>query len=96
MDCKIPVILAYAMAAYALASMLYIFTTMFTQIGAPLSDKISKDPELKKIREKSTRERGMIFFYSFFISVVFLYFVKPFHNCHNLSNAQELFLSNTI
>ncbi len=96
MDCKIPVMLAYAMAAYALASMMYIFTTIFTQTGTPLADKINRDPELKKIRADSKRERGMIFFVSFFISIVFLYFVKPFHNCHNLNNAQELFLTNTI
>lgn len=96
MDCKIPVMLAYSMAAYALASMLYIFTTIFTQTGTPLADRINQDPELRKIRAKSKRDRGMIFFVSFYIAVLFLYFVKPFHGCDNLSNAQELFLSNTI
>jgi hypothetical protein len=96
MECKIPVLLAYVMAAYALSSMLYIFTTMFTQTGTPLSDRINNDPELKKIREESKRDRGKIFFISFYISCVFLYFVKPFHGCHNLGNSQELFLTNTF
>jgi O-antigen/teichoic acid export membrane protein len=96
MNCKIPVILAYAMAAYSISSMLYIFTTIFTQTGTPLSDKINKDPELKKIREKSKHDRGMIFFCSFLIAVIFLYFVKPFHSCYDFSNNQELFLTNTF
>lgn len=96
MNCKIPVILAYIMSAYSLTSVLYIFTTLFTQIGTPLADRISNDPELKKIKEKSNNERGMIFLISFFIAIIFLYFVKPFNKCDNLSNIQDIFLSNTI
>lgn len=96
MECKIPVLLAYCMACYALASLLYIFVTRFTNIGTPLKDKINADPELKKIRDKARKERGMIFFVSFYVALVFLYIVRPFNKCDNLENVQELFLSNTI
>ena len=58
MNCKIPVILAYAMAAYSISSMLYIFTTIFTQTGTPLSDKINKDPELKKLEKNQNMIEG--------------------------------------
>lgn len=96
MECKIPVLLAYFMACYTIASFLYIFTTRFINIGTPLKDKINSDPELKKIRDKARKERGMIFFVSFYAAFVFLYIVRPFSSCDNLENIQELILTNTI
>lgn len=96
MDCRIPVILAYAMAAYTLSSFLYLFTTNFTNTGTPIADEINKNPELKKLQAKSRKDRGIIFFFSICISAIFLSFVKPFHGCYNFNNNQEIFLSNTI
>jgi hypothetical protein len=92
MDCKVPVILAYIMACYALASLLYLLITFFGNVGTPLKDAINADEKLRKIREDARNIRGKIFLFSFIIVALLLFFFQPFKTCDNLS-VNDLFLT---
>lgn len=76
-NCKVPIYLAYVMAAYSLASLIYIVSTR--SIGTPLRD--SYTDEQLQIKKESSYIRGKIFYYSLFIAIIILYMIKPFHNC---------------
>ena len=78
-NCNVPIYLAYIMAIYSLASIIYIVSSR--SIGTPLRDSYTK--EQLDIKKDSSYTRGKIFYYSLFIAIVILYMVKPFHNCLN-------------
>lgn len=93
MECKIPLIMAYAMGGYGLASILYLVITIFTNIGTPLKDAINKNPTLKKIREQSRKKRAEIFLLSVGIAVLFLALTQPFKLCEEINQYQDIFIS---
>ena len=76
-NCKIPVYLAYAMATYTLASLLYLMLTR--NIGTPLRDSYTN--EQLQIKHESAYIRSKIFYTSLGISMVILLLIKPFHKC---------------
>ena len=76
-SCKVPIYLAYAMAAYSLASLFYMVSTR--NVGTPLKDSYSK--EQLTIKYKSKKVRGNIFYMSLLAAIVILFLVKPFHKC---------------
>jgi len=78
-NCQVPIYLAYVMAAYSLASLIYIVASR--NIGTPLRDSYTE--EQLEIKKESSYQRGKIFYVSLFISIGFLYMVKPFHKCLN-------------
>ena len=79
--CFVPYYLAYAMAAYTMASILYISFTR--NIGTPLKDSYTK--EQLAIKKKSASKRRKIFYTSLLGAVILLIVTKPFHKCMNIS-----------
>ena len=45
MDCKIPLILAYGMSGYALASISYLAITKLGNVGTPFRDELERNLE---------------------------------------------------
>ena len=78
-NCKVPIYLAYFMAAYSLASLFYIIASR--NIGTPLRDSYTN--EQLEIKKDSSYKRGRIFYISLFIAITLLYSIKPFHQCLN-------------
>ena len=76
-SCKVPIYLAYVMAAYSLASLFYMISTR--NIGTPLRDSYSEEQLI--IKKESAQERGRIFYTSVAVAVIILFVVKPFHKC---------------
>ena len=76
-SCKVPIYLAYVMAAYSLASLFYFVSTR--NIGTPLRDSYSEEQLL--IKKESSQTRGKIFYTSVTIAIIILFVVKPFHKC---------------
>jgi len=75
--CLISKYLAYGMLAYTFASIFYLLLTR--NIGTPFRDSLtSKQLEIKKAASKL---RGYIFCKGLIISIILIYFFKPFETC---------------
>lgn len=77
MNCKISIILAYAMAAYCLASGYYLIFSRFA--GTPFRNSLSV--QQIKIKRQSAGKRKNIFIQGIILASIILYFLKPFSNC---------------
>lgn len=76
--CTIHTILAYIMAVYFIASIVYIVATQF--VGTPFSDSLTEEQE--KIKKKSARKRGLIFLIGICIGIVLCVYFHPFKKCN--------------
>jgi len=77
MNCRVPVILAYAMTIYTLASLYYIVTTR--NVGTPFYDTLSE--EQIKVKNESSQVRKRIFYTGLVVSTIVMLVVKPFSKC---------------
>ena len=96
MDCKIPLILAYGMSGYALASISYLAITKYGNIGTPFKDALETYPELKDIRNKSKRKRAKIFLLSIVLAIIIIITLKPFKECNaikSVNDVQDIFVT---
>jgi len=75
--CKVQTWLAYAMAAYALASLYYAVRTR--TVGTPFNDSLS--PQQLAIKEASSDLRRSIFFQGVLGAILLLAFLQPFAQC---------------
>ena len=80
-NCKIPVIFAYILSAYFITSIIYLIVSRW--LGSPFKDELNKPEykDLKRIKETSARNRGILFWSGIIVSAVILYIWKPFQNC---------------
>tara|TARA_B110000438_G_C15634178_1_gene572326 strand:+ start:33 stop:287 length:255 start_codon:yes stop_codon:yes gene_type:complete len=80
-DCKVPVIFAYILTAYFITSIIYLIVSRW--LGTPFKDELNKPDykNLKSIKEKSARNRGILFWSGIIASVIILYIWRPFQNC---------------
>ena len=69
--------LAYAMAAYSLASVYYLLRTR--TVGTPFNDSLT--PKQLKIKDASAATRRSIFIQGVVGGAVILFFLKPFNKC---------------
>tara|TARA_B100001287_G_C22619570_1_gene499323 strand:+ start:90 stop:335 length:246 start_codon:yes stop_codon:yes gene_type:complete len=76
-SCKIPIVLAYMMSIYVIASIYYIIRSR--RAGTPFYDSLT--PAQHIIKEKSVKVRKGIFFEGIMVSVLLLMFLKPFKKC---------------
>ena len=76
-SCETPIFLAYFMAAYLMASILYLALT--ANIGTPFKDSLSL--EQLKIKRAASKKRSRVFLISFILSGVLLVMSKPFKEC---------------
>ena len=75
--CTVPVVLAYLMGAYILASAGYLLFT--AQMGTPFKNSLSE--EQRVLKKQSTGRRGAVFGLSFAVALVFLIYWGPFKKC---------------
>ncbi len=75
--CKVPVILAYMMTVYTLASLYYIIVA--GSIGTPFKDSLTSDQN--KIKADSARVRSLIFSRGVVISAVIVILLRPYELC---------------
>ena len=95
MDCKIPLILAYGMSGYALASISYLAITKFGNIGTPFKDALKEYPKLKNIKNESKRKRAKIFLLSIVLAIIIIIILKPFQECDaikSIDDVQDIFV----
>jgi len=76
-NCTISVYLAYGMAAYVIASIYYLITTMY--VGTPFKDSLTA--KQMAIKTKSAGVRRNIFYQGIAAAIVGLAIFKPFHKC---------------
>ncbi len=76
-NCKIAIWLAYAMSAYCLASIFYLIGTRW--VGTPFKDSLT--PQQIEEKNKSSKTRYMVFFGGIALSILILYYFKPFQSC---------------
>tara|TARA_B100000902_G_C26769209_1_gene649509 strand:- start:140 stop:487 length:348 start_codon:yes stop_codon:yes gene_type:complete len=84
--CKVPTLLAYAACAYIIATFYYIYETR--NIGTPFKDSLTK--KQKKIKKKSAKKRGGIFYKGLAIGAAIMFFLQPFNKCSNDSDIIEM------
>ena len=77
--CKLHNLLAYAMAAYCLASVYYFVRSR--SVGTPFADSLTSEQEI--IKEHSASVRKSIFIEGVFLAGVYLAFAKPFQSCQS-------------
>jgi len=82
MNCKLPIILAYFMAIYQTASILYLLITNCGNVGTPFKDALEKHPELKEIKKKSVDTRRSIYLSSLTLACLLFAILRPFEECH--------------
>lgn len=77
MNCKVPIILAYAMSVYTLASLYYIIISR--NVGTPFNDSLNEDQ--RKIKQESANVRRKIFYTGIVLSISLMVLVRPFSKC---------------
>lgn len=75
--CTVPVVLAYLMSAYIVASAGYLLFTV--RMGTPFKDSLS--PQQREVKRKSAGRRGAVFGLSFAVALVVLIYWGPFEKC---------------
>lgn len=75
--CETPLMLAYFMAAYLMASIAYLALT--ATIGTPFNDSLTERQRM--IKKESSRRRSRIFIMSFIVSAILLVMAQPFKQC---------------
>lgn len=75
--CTVPVVLAYLMSAYIVASAGYLLFT--ARMGTPFRDSLS--PQQREVKRKSAGRRGAVFGLSFAVALVVLIYWGPFEKC---------------
>ena len=90
MDCKIPLILAYGMSGYALASISYLAITKLGNVGTPFRDELEKYPNLKQIKNESRQKRAKIFLISIILSIILILILKPFQECDVINSIDDV------
>ena len=76
--CTIHTILAYIMAVYFIASIVYIVATQF--VGTPFTDSLTE--EQLELKRKSARTRGAIFWVGVGMGIVLCMYFHPFKQCN--------------
>tara|TARA_B100001250_G_C19715426_1_gene751213 strand:+ start:953 stop:1204 length:252 start_codon:yes stop_codon:yes gene_type:complete len=76
-ECRMPIVLAYLMLIYIIASIFYLLATR--SIGTPFSDSLT--PEQIEIKSKSSRSRSVIFTSGILGGILLLLFIQPFKKC---------------
>jgi len=76
--CKIPIVLAYAMMIYVLASAYYMIKTR--SIGTPFKDSLNK--QQLQIKKESAKIRSNIFYQGIGFSFIALLIFRPFAKCY--------------
>jgi len=77
--CTVPVVLAYLMGAYILASAGYLLFT--SRMGTPFRDSLTHDQRV--LKNQSAGRRGAVFGLSFAVALVFLIYWGPFRKCES-------------
>lgn len=77
MLCKVPVVLAYIMTVYTLASLYYLIMTH--DIGTPFKNTLT--PEQLRIKKESARIRGYIFSKGVLLSAISMVILQPYAMC---------------
>lgn len=80
--CSVSVLLAYAMAAYCIASVVYLAIT-FGSGSRPFHDSLTK--RQLHVLKKSKKKRRNIFLLGVAVSICVLYYFKPFNSCYTPS-----------
>ena len=78
--------LAYFMAAYLMASIMYLILT--SSIGTPFKDSLT--PQQLEIKRSSSRARSRIFLLSMIVSAIILIIAQPFKECKMEDASVEL------
>lgn len=78
-QCKLYAPLAYTATAYILSSLVYLLCSRF--VGTPFANALQEYPSLLAIKKESAVTRKKIFFVALFLSIIVLYFWKPFQLC---------------
>ena len=76
-ECTVSIYLAYAMAAYCLASTYYLVISR--TVGTPFKDSLT-DKQLE-IKKKSSKIRRNVFIQGVVLSITVLMLLRPFENC---------------
>ena len=79
MYCKLPIILAYSMLTYIIASIVYLLVTL--NYGTPFKDELKKYPDLQRIQKESSNKRRKTFLIGILIAILILIILKPFKKC---------------
>ena len=77
MICKINGFLAYAMAAYIMASIYYMVVTR--RLGTPFNDTLTE--EQRQVKAASATARSNAFYQGVFLSALVLSVFRPFSQC---------------
>ena len=77
--CTVPVVLAYLMGVYILASAGYLLFT--SRMGTPFRDSMTH--EQRVLKKQSAGRRGAVFGLSFAVALVFLVYWGPFKKCES-------------
>ena len=77
--CQMYPILVYVASIYIIASIYYLVVTR--KFGTPFADALEKYPELKKIKEKSAKQRGNAFYEGLFLACIIMVILQPFNMC---------------
>jgi len=76
--CTVHTILAYIMAVYFIASIVYFVSTRF--VGTPFKDSLTE--EQIKLKKQSADLRGLIFCIGIVIGVIICWYFHPFKACN--------------
>ena len=77
--CQVSVLLAYAMAAYCIASVVYLAIT-FGSGSRPFHDSLTK--RQLHVLKKSKKKRRNIFLLGVAVAICVLFYFKPFNACY--------------
>jgi|APSaa5957512535_1039671.scaffolds.fasta_scaffold111658_1 hypothetical protein len=83
-NCKVPIIFAYILSGYFIASVVYLIITFW--IGSPFKNALKSYPKLEKIKKKSATKRTVIFVLGVAIACGMLWYTKPFNDCATLTD----------
>ena len=76
-ECRMPIVLAYLMLIYIIASIFYLLATR--SVGTPFTDSLTA--EQIEIKSKSSRTRSVIFTSGILGAILLLLFIQPFKKC---------------
>lgn len=80
--CSMSVYLAYCMATYCIASVVYLLVT-FGLKSRPFHDSLTR--KQKHILQKSKKKRRNVFLLGCLIGIAILFYFAPFSQCHTKS-----------
>ena len=77
--CEVSTLLAYIASIYIMACIFYMILTR--RYGTPFNDALKNYPDLIKIKKESGNKRRTIFYTGIILSIIGLFFFKPFGQC---------------